>query len=302
MNFLVLLLIAFVSADDVYSPFKRSCVIQSRINSVNKETKKLNDEIDSDNQKIADLENTLQYFFRDLKYATTAEDRNKLEMEIESTQKKLHELRLHKVEVFRDMRRSTDKITNPFRDNIVRNNRVEGYVGLENSGNFVGERLKTQEAIKVISEKLATKYATLAAKIASKTALPSAQNKFKNNMKKIEEHVAKKAGKAYSEMYSKIVELINTAMKGGVSRKDVKDLAQSAIEEVVATLNKKYSSLPNTTVAEKIAKKIVKQQMKKTTPKKGKTAAPKKGKTAAPKKAGKKAAPKKAAPKKAGKK
>ena len=280
----IILFIAIASAEDIYSPFKRSTIIQNRINSVSEETKKLHDKISADEQQERNLQDSLFYLYRDLKYATIAEDRQKLEEEIENIQKNLHEVRMHKVDLLREIRSASDKITAPFRDNIVRSNKIERHVGLEDEGNFVEERIKTQDAIKKITTKLANKYATLAAKIAAKSVVAKAALKFKNDNAKVQAFVAKKAEKAYSDVHAKVIKAIERAVENGVARSNVETVAKTAVERLANRLNMKALSLPTVAEADKVAQSIVKAQLK--------------GKKAAPAKKTVKAAPKKAAPKK----
>nr|BAN41383.1 hypothetical protein, conserved [Entamoeba invadens] len=292
MNALLFLAITLaVVEDDIYSPFKRSCVIQNRINSVTAETKNLQMRIEIDEQQERNFMDTLFYLYRDLKYATLTEDRTRLELEIEGIQKKLHDVRTHKVDLLRDIRKSADKVTQPFRDNIARTNRIERHVGLEDSGNFVEERYKTQDSIKKITEALANKYASLAAKVEARNVVEKATKKFKNDAKKIKEYVEKKAEAAYKDIHAKVVKAINGATENGVVRSDVEAVAKTAIEGLVNTLEMKAAALPNIKVAEKLADKIVKTQLKgvkKTTKKVAKKATKK-----ATKKVTKKTAPKK---------
>nr|BAN40194.1 hypothetical protein, conserved [Entamoeba invadens] len=292
MNALLFLAITLaVAEDDIYSPFKRSCVIQNRINSVTAETKNLQMRIEIDEQQERNFMDTLFYLYRDLKYATLTEDRTRLELEIEGIQKKLHDVRTHKVDLLRDIRKSADKVTQPFRDNIARTNRIERHVGLEDSGNFVEERYKTQDSIKKITEALANKYASLAAKVEAQNVVEKATKKFKNDAKKIKEYVEKKAEAAYKDIHAKVVKAINGATENGVVRSDVEAVAKTAIEGLVNTLEMKAAALPNIKVAEKLADKIVKTQLKgvkKTTKKVAKKATKK-----ATKKVTKKPAPKK---------
>nr|BAN40405.1 hypothetical protein, conserved [Entamoeba invadens] len=292
MNALLFLAITLaVAEDDIYSPFKRSCVIQNRINSVTAETKNLQMGIEIDEQQERNFMDTLFYLYRDLKYATLTEDRTRLELEIEGIQKKLHDVRTHKVDLLRDIRKSADKVTQPFRDNIARTNRIERHVGLEDSGNFVEERYKTQDSIKKITEALANKYASLAAKVEAQNVVEKATKKFKNDAKKIKEYVEKKAEAAYKDIHAKVVKAINGATENGVVRSDVEAVAKTAIEGLVNTLEMKAAALPNIKVAEKLADKIVKTQLKgvkKTTKKVAKKATKK-----AAKKVTKKTAPKK---------
>nr|BAN40255.1 hypothetical protein, conserved [Entamoeba invadens] len=292
MNALLFLAITLaVAEDDIYSPFKRSCVIQNRINSVTAETKNLQMRIEIDEQQERNFMDTLFYLYRDLKYATLTEDRTRLELEIEGIQKKLHDVRTHKVDLLRDIRKSADKVTQPFRDNIARTNRIERHVGLGDSGNFVEERYKTQDSIKKITEALANKYASLAAKVEAQNVVEKATKKFKNDAKKIKEYVEKKAEAAYKDIHAKVVKAINGATENGVVRSDVEAVAKTAIEGLVNTLEMKAAALPNIKVAEKLADKIVKTQLKgvkKTTKKVAKKATKK-----ATKKVTKKTAPKK---------
>jgi hypothetical protein len=301
-----LLFIALATAEDIYSPFKRSCVIQNRINDITGKTKAIHNQIKADEQQERNLQDSLFYLYRDLKYATTAEDRARLELEIEAIQKKLHQVRLHKVNLLRDIRKETDKINAPFRDNIARSNKIERHVGLEDEGNYVEERMKTQALIKKVTTQLANKYASVAAKIAAEKAVLKAAKKFKGDKVKVQAFVAKKAEKAYSVMHAKIVKAIAAAVENGVSRNNVETVAKTAIEYIVNRLNLRVASQAPVADADKIAQKIVAGQVKnikKFAKKvvKGKKAGKKVGKKAAPKKAAKKA-PKKAAKKVAPKK
>jgi len=209
----------------------------------------------------------------------------------------------------RDIRKETDKINAPFRDNIARSNKIERHVGLEDEGNYVEERLKTQAAIKKITTQLANKYASIAAKVAAQESVAKAVKKFKNNNAKVQEFVAKKAEKAYTAMHAKIVKAIAAAVEGGVARNNVETVAKTAIEYIISKLNLKVASHASTSDADKIARKIVAAQLKgiKKAAKKVAKAAGKKGTKAAAKKGAKKAAAKKGAkkaakPKKAAKK
>jgi hypothetical protein len=309
-----LLFIALATAEDIYSPFKRSCVIQKRINDITGKTKVIHNKIKADEQQERNLQDSLFYLYRDLKYATTAEDRARLELEIEAIQKKLHQVRLHKVNLLRDIRKETDKINAPFRDNIARTNKIERHVGLEDEGNYVEERMKTQALIKKITTQLANKYASVAAKVAAEKAVIKAAKKFKGDKAKVQAYVAKKAEKAYSAMHAKIVKAISLAVENGVSRNNVETVAKTAIEYIVGRLNLKVAQQAPVADADKIANKIVAGQAKnikkfakkaaKKLAKKGKKAgkkvakkvgkkAPKKAVKKAPKKAAKKVAPKK---------
>jgi hypothetical protein len=292
-----LLFIALATAEDIYSPFKRSCVIQKRINDITAQTKAIHNKIRADEQQERNLQDSLFYLYRDLKYATVADDRARLEIEIEAIQKKLHEVRLHKVNLLRDIRKETDKINAPFRDNIARSNKIERHVGLEDEGNYVEERLKTQAAIKKITTQLANKYASIAAKVAAQEAVAKAVKKFKNNNAKVQAFVAKKAEKAYTAMHAKIVKAIAAAVEGGVARNNVETVAKTAIEYIINKLNLKVASHASTNDADKIARKIVAAQLK------GIKKAAKKAAKVAGKKGGKKGAKKAAKPaKKAAKK
>jgi hypothetical protein len=257
-----LLFIALATAEDIYSPFKRSCVIQKRINDITAQTKAIHNKIRADEQQERNLQDSLFYLYRDLKYATVAEDRARLEIEIEAIQKKLHEVRLHKVNLLRDIRKETDKINAPFRDNIARMNKIERHVGLEDEGNYVEERLKTQAAIKKITTQLANKYASIAAKVAAQESVAKAAKKFKNNNAKIQAYVAKKAESAYTSMHSKIVKAIAAAVEQGVARNNVETVAKTAIEYIISKLNMKVASHASVKDADKIARKIVSAQLK----------------------------------------
>jgi hypothetical protein len=295
-----LLFIALATAEDIYSPFKRSCVIQKRINDITAETKAIHNKIKADEQQERNLQDSLFYLYRDLKYATVADDRAKLETEIEGIQKRLHEVRLHKVNLLRDIRKETDKINAPFRDNIARSNKIERHVGLEDEGNYVDERLKTQAAIKKITTKLANKYASIAAKVAAQESVAKAIKKYKKNNAKVQAYVAKKAEKAYTAMHAKIVKAIAAAVEGGVARSNVETVAKTAIEYIINKLNMKVASQASVDDADKIAHKIVSDQLKgvKKLAKKAAKIAGKKGtKKPAAKKGAKKPAAKKGAKK-----
>nr|BAN39798.1 hypothetical protein [Entamoeba histolytica] len=300
MNAFILLFIALATAEDIYSPFKRSCVIQNRINTITAQTKAIHNKIRADEQQERNLNNSLYYLYRDLKYATVAEDRARLELEIEAIQKKLHSVRIHKVNMLRDIRKETDKITAPFRDSIARSNKIERHVGLEDEGNFVDERLKTQATIKKVTSQLANKYATLAAKIAAQSDVAKAAKKFNNDAAKVQAFVAKKAEAAYTKVHSKIVKAISAAVENGVARNNVETVAKTAIEQIVDKLMMKVAAQPSVEAADKVAQNIVKSQLKqikkavKVTPKK---VVKKPVKKAVAKKVVKKAAPKPAAKK-----
>ena len=258
MNCVLLLLIAFAVADeDIYSPFKRTRVIQDRINRIYLSEKKFKSNIDGLDEQERRMQKELEDLYNDMKYAASPRDRTKMETEIENIQKRLQKLRLTRVRVLRKMRRTSDKITAPFRDNIVREAKVEDYVGLENQNSFVDEKMRTQKEVVKTSVKLAKKYASLAAEIAAVEAAEKAKAS-KVEAAKIEAVVSNKAQQEYSRVYKLIVKKINDKVSAGVARRQVKDVAEEAISDIVSQLVQKKALIPNVTPATVIAKRVVK--------------------------------------------
>ncbi|ELP87328.1 hypothetical protein EIN_095850 [Entamoeba invadens IP1] len=256
-----ILLLVTLSLADVYSPFKRTAVIQNRINTVRSETLGLREQIERFEQTERTHSNKLHYLYRDLKYATVVEDRTRLELEIEREQKLLHEARMSKVRVLREMRSTADKVTQPFRDNIVRGNKLERFVGVEDTGNYVEQRMRTQKMITKIASKLAKKYATIAASVAAKKSVKVATKKFKGDAEKIKEYVEKKATMAYTSTHSKIVQRIAAAFEKGYSL-NVAETARAAIEKLVKKINMKETMIASTENLHKVTDKVLKSQIK----------------------------------------
>ena len=246
---------AAFAEEDIYSPFKRTAIIQGRINNIYLKEKKFERKMKSLEDQERKLQQELEDLYNDMKYAASPRDRKNMEIAIEKKQKQVQALRLAKVKIVRRMRRVSDKITAPFRDNLVRSTRTEDRVGLENDQTFVAEKLRTQKTIVKVSTKLAKKYAIIAAQVAAAKALAHAQ--AKNMGAKTEAYVAAQSKAAYAATYKKIIKTINARVAAGVARKEVSDVAQEAIEPIANKLVQEKTLIPNTAIAEKIAKNVV---------------------------------------------
>jgi hypothetical protein len=241
------LLFVALAVADIYSPFQRTKVIQGRINkmfrsekSMDKYLKKLEDRERAVEKKLAD-------YYKDMKYAVSRSDRRKLEVAIEKMQTSLQNLRKKEVSVKKKMRIESDKITQPFRDNIARMTGIDEVIGLENEDSFIREKLRVQNKVVKFSTELAKKYASLAAEIA---ALKGAE---KN--KKVAD-ITKESQQEYVKTYKAIISLINKRVANGVSGGQVEDVCQEAIEPIVNRLIHERALIPNADELEKTVQSI----------------------------------------------
>jgi len=296
MNKLLVLLFVTLAVADIYSPFQRTRVIQGRINRMYKSEKTMDKILKRLEDRERYIEKKLADYYKDMKYAVTRSDRKKLEVSIERMQNSLQSLRKKEVEIKKRMRIVSDKITQPFRDNIARLTGIDDIIGLENEDTFVREKLRVQQKVVKVSTELARKYASLAAEIA---ALKGAEKGDKVEV------ITKNSQNEYVKTYKLIVDKINKRVANGVVGNQVEDVCNEAIEQITTKLVQERALIPDNAELNKIVKaltskidKAVAKPVAKPVVKKApvKKAAPKK--VVAKKAPAKKAAPKKVVAKK----
>jgi len=293
---LLVLLFVTLAVADIYSPFQRTRVIQGRINRMYKSEKTMDKILKRLEDRERYIEKKLADYYKDMKYAVTRSDRKKLEVSIERMQNSLQSLRKKEVEIKKRMRIVSDKITQPFRDNIARLTGIDDIIGLENEDTFVREKLRVQQKVVKVSTELARKYASLAAEIA---ALKGAEKGDKVEV------ITKNSQNEYVKTYKLIVDKINKRVANGVVGNQVEDVCNEAIEQITTKLVQERALIPDNAELNKIVKaltskidKAVAKPVAKPVVKKApvKKAAPKK--VVAKKAPAKKAAPKKVVAKK----
>jgi len=243
---LFILLVVSCIAEDIYSPFKRTAVVQKRINKMYQTEVDLEKKIKALEQQERELAERQDELYKDMKYAVTSKDRTNLETEIERIQKSTIELRQEKTELVRKLRRTSDKITQPFRDNIAREAGVDNRVGLENENSYIAERMRMQKKVAQVGTDLGKKYASIAAEIAALEAVQEG--------KKVEE-IQKLAKDAYTKTYVEIVKTVNAACED-VPANRIMDVSENAIAELASDLIRKRALIPNNEEALAIAKKF----------------------------------------------
>jgi len=246
MKVLFILLVVSCIAEDIYSPFKRTAVVQKRINKMYKSETELEKKIKALEQQERELSERQEELYKDMKYAVTSTDRTNLETEIEKIQKSTIDLRKQKTELIRQLRRTSDKITQPFRDNIAREAGVDNRIGLENENSYVAERIRMQKKAAEVGTELGKKYASIAAEIAALEAVAAGKNV---------EEIQKLTKEAYTNTYVKVVKKVNKACEDVPANK-ISDVSENAIADLASNLIRQRALIPNNEEALAIVKKF----------------------------------------------
>jgi hypothetical protein len=244
MNKLLILLFVGLAFADIYSPFQRTKVIQGRINKMYRTEKSMDKYLKALEERARKIEKKLADYYKDMRYAVSRNDRKRLEVSIEKMQTSLQDIRKKEVEIKKKMRIVSDKITQPFRDNIARMTGVDEVIGLENEDSFIREKLRVQQKVVKLSTELAKKYASLAAEIA---ALKGAEKNHKVA------DITKASQAEYVKTYKAIISLINKRVANGVTGGQVEDVCNEAIEPIVNQLIHERALIPN---ADELAKTV----------------------------------------------
>jgi hypothetical protein len=252
MNSLFVLLIIGCIAEDIYSPFKRTAVIQQRINQMYRSESDMEKSIKALEQQERDLTHKQDDLYKDMKYAVTASDRANMETQIEKIQKSVIELRKKKTELLRNLRRTSDRITQPFRDNIAREAGVDDRIGVENENTFIAERMRIQKKVAQVASKLGKKYAAVAAEIAALKAVEA---------KKKPADVQKETKEAYTKIYTLIVERVSKACEHVPANK-VEETAEQSIAFIAEKLVHERALIPDNAEALAVAKKFAGEEKK----------------------------------------
>ncbi|KAL7715044.1 Axoneme-associated protein mst101 [Entamoeba marina] len=266
----VLIALCAFADDDFFSRYDHGKTIQNRLKKIEVENHKNEKKLLALEGRERKILNTLSILYNDMKIAVDRDDRIEVENTVEKLQKSLTKIRKQKRFVLRNMREIADKVASPYRDELVRDTRIEHRIGYEVNSHVRAEIIRNQKALTKEIEKLAHKYATMASKIASQKLSDKINKKAKKgesgkhtDILKAKDNFKKASKHAYAKYYKKIVNTIEEATAEGVEKKDIKFVCRTAIEHIINKLQHQYLTIVKSAgKVSKVTKKNIKKPMR----------------------------------------